>query len=104
MRSRAYDVTTTSAPDAHQDTDRPLRLMVSVTATTVSAGQNFAASAAQVGTTLVGATISTGPLSADRVPSSLARRIIASVWMVLPSPMSSASTPPSCRSHSRLSQ
>ena len=54
-----------------------------------------AASLAQVVTTLVGATTRNGGASGscDR-----AYAIIASVWIVLPKPMSSASTPPSrCR-------
>ena len=54
------------------------------------------ASRAQFDTTLVGATTSTGAVSS---PASFARQTSASACSVLPSPMSSASMPPSPASH-----
>ena len=75
------------------------RASVLDTTTVVSPGANFAHSAAQLEATLVGATTRNLP-----APCSTARLIRASVWTVLPSPMSSPSTPPSPLSHRNASQ
>ena len=90
-----YEVTTTSAPAITSASSWPRRRSVSVTVTTRSPGLKRAASAAQFGTTLVGATMRNG---APPGSTSRAWQIRASACTVLPSPMSSASTPPSpCR-------
>ena len=71
------------------------------TTTTFSPGANRAASPAQVESTEVGATTSTGSSSS---PRSCARSTIANICIVLPRPMSSASTPPRPVSQSSESQ
>ena len=55
-----YEVTTASAPAVSSLRGRPRRAAVSEIATTVSPGANRAASLAQFGTTLVGATMRNG--------------------------------------------
>ena len=88
-----------SAPATRSASDVPDRASVLVTATAVSPGVNLPHSATQLVTTLVGATTRNrrGPCSATRAMS-------ARVCTVLPSPMSSASTPPSWLSHRNDSQ
>ena len=76
----------------------------SVTVTTARSGQNRSASLAQAATTLVGATISSGPASPPRLPCSEDRVAIARVCTVFPSPLSSARILPSWQSHSSDSQ
>ncbi len=70
----------------------PRRRPVSVTVTASSPGANRRHSAAQLPTTLVGATTRKGAATRSR---SLAWHMRASAWSVLPSPMSSARIPPS---------
>jgi hypothetical protein len=86
-----YEVTTTSAPAAASARPEPRRARVSVTAATFRSGVKRAASAAQLATTLVGASTRNGPAAGS---CSRAWQTSASAWSVLPSPMSSARIPP----------
>ena len=101
MRSSVYEVTTAPAPAAISPRDWPRRAVVPAIVTTGRPGANRAASAAQLDTTLVGATIRKGgrPGSASR-----ARQMSARDWSVLPRPMSSARMPPSWCRHRKASQ
>ena len=92
MRATAYDVMTTCAPSMVSSSPCLALARVRSTTTVRSPGAKRAASLCHVESTEVGATTSTGSSSS---PRSWARTIIASICRVLPSPMSSASTPPS---------
>ena len=96
-----YEVTTTSAPAITSARSAPLRASVSVIVTTFRPGVNRADSAAQFGTTLVGATTRNGALAGS---ACRAWQISASASSVLPSPMSSARMPPRRCCHKNASQ
>ena len=91
-RNSVYEVTTTSALAMTSTRSWPRRRNVSVIVTTRRSGVNRAASAAQLASTLVGATMRNGSIPGR---SCFARQIMASVCNVLPRPMSSARMPPS---------
>ena len=95
-----YEVTTASAPAMTSARSAPLRASVSVIVTTFRPGANRADSAAQFGTTLVGATMRNGAAAGS---ACRAWQISASAWSVLPSPMSSARMPPSWCCHKNAS-
>src|SRR5581483_2102460 len=80
-RSSVYEVTTRSAPAMSSLSSAPRRASVSAIVTTVRPGANLAASAAQLGATLVGATTRNG---APPGSACLAWQIRASVSSVLP--------------------
>ena len=102
-----YEVTTASAPSMTPDRETPRRPSVSETVTTFRSGANRSASVAQFASTEVGATIRKGldrTVPGDSGPrTSFACWISASVCSVLPSPMSSARTPPRPFAHRKAS-
>ena len=94
-------MTTRSAPATTSPIGRPRLPVDSVRQTVRRPGAKRAASAAQLDTTLVGATTRNGGASGWLAPT---WQISASVCSVLPRPMSSARIPPSWWVQRKLSQ